>query len=685
MDENNNNNINNNTNKSQDEPQEEQKQQVISFTAEQRSSSNAKKEAFINETNSHNHQDNNYDAESIQILEGLEAVRKRPGMYIGSTGPMGLHHLVYEVVDNSIDEALAGFCTEIVVVINEDNSITVVDDGRGIPIAIHSQYKVSALEIVMCKLHAGGKFDKKTYKVSGGLHGVGISVVNALSEKLVVEVRRDGRHVAMNFEKGHAVSGVIEKGVASATGTTVTFLPDKSIFETIEMSFDTISARMRELAFLNKGIKVIVRDQRTEKENIFQYLGGIIEFIEYLNKNKTPLHPTIYFSTEKNGNIVEAAMQYNSSYNENLFSFVNNINTIDGGTHLTGFRTALTRVFNTYVEKNKLIDDKELKLTSEDMKEGLCCVISVKIPEPQFEGQTKTKLGNSDVKGIVDSIVSMSLSTYLEENPKIARVIVEKMVTAAKAREAAKKARDLTRRKSALDSTSLPGKLADCQERDPSKCEIFIVEGDSAGGSAKMGRDRKFQAILPLKGKILNVEKARLSKVYENDEIITLITAIGTHIADEFDITKLRYHKLILMTDADVDGSHIQCLLLTFLYRFMKPLIEKGHVYVAMPPLYKIKKGKFEQYLYKEEDLFKALKELGKDNVNIQRYKGLGEMNPDQLWETTMDPTKRMLKQIAVEDAIIADEIFTLLMGDQVEPRRKFIQDHATEVKNLDL
>ena len=644
-----------------------------------------KKLAAIQEATSHNHQDNNYGAESIQVLEGLEAVRKRPSMYIGTTGLPGLHHLVYEVVDNSIDEALAGFCKEIVVIINEDNSVTVVDDGRGIPIAIHSQYKMSALEVVMCKLHAGGKFDKKTYKVSGGLHGVGISVVNALSTWLQVEVRRDGRHVAMIFERGHSKSGIIEKGAADTTGTTITFMPDKEIFESIEFSFDTVSARMRELAFLNKGIKIIVRDERTEKENIFQYEGGIVSFIEYLNRNKTPLHPTIYFDTEKNGNEIEVAMQYNAGYIENIFSFVNNINTIDGGTHLTGLKTALTRAFNNYAESNKLIDEKDLKLTSDDVKEGMCCVISVKVQEPQFEGQTKTKLGNSDVKGIVDSIVFSSLTTYLEENPKIAKLIVEKIVTSAKAREAAKKARDLTRRKSALDSSSLPGKLADCQERDPAKCELFIVEGDSAGGSAKMGRDRKFQAILPLKGKILNVEKARINKVVDNDEIITLVTAIGTNIAEEFDIKKLRYHKLILMTDADVDGSHIQCLLLTFLYRFMTPLIEQGHVYVAMPPLYKVKKGKTENYVYKEEELFRLLKEIGKDNVNIQRYKGLGEMNPEQLWETTMDTEKRMLKQIKIEDAVIADEIFTLLMGDQVEPRRKFIQDHAKEVKNLDL
>ncbi|MBS3137016.1 DNA topoisomerase (ATP-hydrolyzing) subunit B [Candidatus Woesearchaeota archaeon] len=644
-----------------------------------------KKLAAIQEATSHNHQDNNYGAESIQVLEGLEAVRKRPSMYIGTTGLPGLHHLVYEVVDNSIDEALAGFCKEIVVIINEDNSVTVVDDGRGIPIAIHSQYKMSALEVVMCKLHAGGKFDKKTYKVSGGLHGVGISVVNALSTWLQVEVRRDGRHVAMIFERGHSKSGIIEKGAADTTGTTITFMPDKEIFESIEFSFDTVSARMRELAFLNKGIKIIVRDERTEKENIFQYEGGIVSFIEYLNRNKTPLHPTIYFDTEKNGNEIEVAMQYNAGYIENIFSFVNNINTIDGGTHLTGLKTALTRAFNNYAESNKLIDEKDLKLTSDDVKEGMCCVISVKVQEPQFEGQTKTKLGNSDVKGIVDSIVFSSLTTYLEENPKIAKLIVEKIVTSAKAREAAKKARDLTRRKSALDSSSLPGKLADCQERDPAKCELFIVEGDSAGGSAKMGRDRKFQAILPLKGKILNVEKARINKVVDNDEIITLVTAIGTNIAEEFDIKKLRYHKLILMTDADVDGSHIQCLLLTFLYRFMTPLIEQGHVYVAMPPLYKVKKGKTENYVYKEEELFRLLKEIGKDNVNIQRYKGLGEMNPEQLWETTRDTEKRMLKQIKIEDAVIADEIFTLLMGDQVEPRRKFIQDHAKEVKNLDL
>jgi len=817
--------------------------------------------------------DSSYEAKDIQILGGLSAVRKRPAMYIGSTDAKGLHHLVYEAVDNSIDEALAGFCNKISVIIHKDGFITVSDNGRGIPVDIHPKMNKSAVEVVMTKLHAGGKFDKKVYKVSGGLHGVGISVTNALSKDMIVEVKRNGRIYQQKYKCGKPVTDLTIIGDVDAkdTGTTIKFLPDETIFSATDFSFEVLSSRLRELAFLNKSIKIIVEDERTEKKNEFLYDGGIISFVEYLNKNKNPLHKTVYFSKEKNGMQFEYALQYNDGYQENVFSFANTINTYEGGTHLIGFKTALTRVINNYIDKNKI---KGVKLTSDDTREGLTAVISIKVAEPQFEGQTKTKLGNSEIKGLVDSIVNDSLSSYLEENPQVAKIIVYKCVNASQAREAAQKARDLTRRKSALNHGSLPGKLADCSERQPEKCELFIVEGDSAGGcfsgdtkialadgrnisfielieehnqgkehfcytifddrkigiqkienprktkintdvikvildnkeeiictpdhlfmlrdgayrqahelkptdslmpfkrqklralrqtpefrekrkiayknknllshktflerffqndeaeleeavvnynhkiktiihipekvgvydikvpgthnfalasgifvhnSAKQGRNREIQAVLPLRGKILNVEKARLDKIFENEEIITMVTAFGTSVGEEFDISKLRYHKLIIMTDADVDGSHIRTLLLTFFYRYMHPLIEAGYVYIAQPPLYKVTKGKMTKYVYNDDELNKLLKEIGKDDATIQRYKGLGEMNPIQLWETTMDTNNRTILQVTLQDAVEADKMFTLLMGDQVEPRRKFIEMHAKEVVNLDV
>ncbi|PIN79837.1 DNA topoisomerase (ATP-hydrolyzing) subunit B [Candidatus Woesearchaeota archaeon CG10_big_fil_rev_8_21_14_0_10_34_8] len=627
-----------------------------------------------------------YKAENIQVLVGLEAVRKRPGMYIGTTGIAGLHHLVYEVVDNAIDEAMAGYCTKIQVIIHPDNSVTVIDNGRGIPTGIHPKFNVPALEVVMTKLHAGGKFDKDTYKVSGGLHGVGVSVVNALSDKLQVIVKREGKINAMQFVRGNVSQKMEEQGETTETGTTVIFHPDKEIFDAIEFHFETLASRMRELAFLNKGLTIAIKDERSAKEQSFYYEGGIVSFIEFLNKNKTPFHPIIYLNKFKDDIDVEIALQYNEGYNENIFSFVNNINTIEGGSHLSGFKTALTRTMNSYTDKNKtLFKLDDVRLGSDDVREGLTAVLSIKHPDPQFEGQTKTKLGNSEVKGIVDSIVSSSLSTYLEENPAVAKQIIFKVVMAAKAREAARKARDLTRRKSALEGSSLPGKLADCQERDPAKSELFIVEGDSAGGSAKQGRNRATQAILPLRGKILNVEKARINKVLTSNEIVVLITALGCGVGDTFDVSKLRYHKIIIMTDADVDGQHICCLLLTFFFRYMKEIIEKGYLYIAQPPLYKVKKGKRVEYCYNDKDMFALMKEMGKEGTGIQRYKGLGEMNPVQLWETTLDPTQRMLKKVSIEDAVLADQVFTVLMGDQVAPRRQFIEDHAKEVKNLDV
>ena len=624
-----------------------------------------------------------YDASQIQVLEGLEAVRRRPSMYIGSTDTLGLHHLVYEVVDNSIDEAMAGYCTEINVSIRQDGSVSVKDNGRGIPVDIHPQYKRPALEIVMTMLHAGGKFDHESYSFSGGLHGVGVSVVNALSEWMEVEVRRNRRIYWQRYEHGNVASEVEVRGESEHTGTTVTFKPDATIFEDTEYNFDTLSSRLRELAFLNRGLKITIKDERTDKENDFRYEGGIVSFVEYLNTNKEALHkPPVYFSRTKNGTQVEVALQYNNSYNENIFSYANNINTREGGTHLMGFRAALTKTVNEYARVNKLLKN-EAKLGGEDLREGLVAVISVKLPDPQFEGQTKTRLGNSAIRGIIESLVSEGLAEYFEENRQAAMTIVEKAAEALSAREAARKAKELTRRKNALGSGGLPGKLADCSDNDPSKCEIYIVEGESAGGSAKQGRNRHFQAILPLRGKILNVERARLDKILKNTEIRNMIVALGTGIGDEFDIVKARYHKVVIMTDADVDGSHIRTLILTFFYRYMKPLIDAGYIYIAQPPLYQVKKGKQVNYAYSDDQLNRIVKDLAKPT--IQRYKGLGEMNPEQLWETTMNPEKRTMLKVTLEDAVEADRIFTILMGDQVEPRREFIEAHARDVKNLDV
>ncbi|MBU0627666.1 MAG: DNA topoisomerase (ATP-hydrolyzing) subunit B [Nanoarchaeota archaeon] len=622
-----------------------------------------------------------YSAKDIQVLGGLSAVRKRPAMYIGSTGLAGLHHLVYEVVDNAIDEAMAGFCKNIRVILNQDGSVTVIDDGRGIPVDIMPKLNKSAVEVIFTTLHAGGKFDKKSYRVSGGLHGVGASVTNALSKKLIVEVKRNNKIYSQEYERGITVTELKEIGGSEETGTSVTFYPDEEIFSETVFHYDILVNRLRELAFLNKGINILIQDDRSGKKDEFFYEGGIKSFVEYLNQTKHPIHNVIYFNKSKNDCEVEIAMQYNDSYQENVFSFVNNINTIEGGTHLSGFKTALTRTINSYIGKNKLSDTQ---LSSDDVREGLAAVVSVKVLEPQFEGQTKAKLGNSEVKGIVESVINTELGHFLEENPAVAKSIVSKSINAADAREAARKARELTRRKGVLSHGSLPGKLSDCSNRDPAKCEIYIVEGDSAGGSAKQGRNREFQAILPLKGKILNVEKARLDKIFHNNEITSLITAIGTGIIDEFNIAKARYHKIILMTDADVDGAHIRTLLLTFIYRYMKQLIEAGYIYIAQPPLYRVKKGKEETYVYNDDKLKELLSSMGKEGTNIQRYKGLGEMNPKQLWETTMDPANRILLRVTLEDAVKADEIFSILMGDDVEPRRKFIEEHAKEVVNLD-
>lgn len=628
-----------------------------------------------------------YDATHIQVLEGLEAVRKRPSMYIGSVDTRGLHHLVYEIVDNSIDEALAGFCTSIDVSINSDGSVTVVDNGRGIPVGTHPKYKKSALEVVLTVLHAGGKFDKSSYKVSGGLHGVGVSVVNALSEWMEVEVKRDGKLYYQRYEHGVPVSDVSEIGAAEGTGTKSTFMPDSEIFETTNFDYGTLITRLRELAFLNKGIRISITDSRPEEmeQDVFEYEGGIVSFVEHLNMNRTPLHKDpIYFEREKDSTIVEISMQYTDSYGEYVYSFANNINTHEGGTHLVGFKTALTRVANDYIKKNNIVKGDE-KLTGEDIREGLAAIISVKLTEPQFEGQTKTKLGNSELKGIVDSMVSEGLAEYMEENPKVAAIIFQKALDARRAREAAKKARELTRRKSALEVSTLPGKLADCSEKDPTVSEIYLVEGDSAGGSAKQGRDRKFQAILPFRGKIINVEKARLAKVLKNNEVLSLITAMGTGIGEDYNLEKARYHKVIIMTDADVDGAHIRTLILTFFFRYMTPLIDAGYVYIAQPPLYRIKKGKAEHYVYSDRELAAKLEDIGDKGTSIQRYKGLGEMNPEQLWETTMNPDTRTLLQVSMEDAVAADEMFSILMGDEVAPRKEFIQKHAKEVVNLDV
>ncbi|GAB4266550.1 MAG: DNA topoisomerase (ATP-hydrolyzing) subunit B [Candidatus Rifleibacteriota bacterium] len=639
--------------------------------------------------------DAEYSAANIKVLEGLEAVRKRPGMYIGGTGLDGLHHLVWEVVDNSIDEALAGYATTIHVNMHDDGSISVLDDGRGIPTDFHEQSGKSALEVILTVLHSGGKFDKKSYKYSGGLHGVGISVVNALSEWLEVTVWRDGGIFQQSFKRGVAVSEMTRTEGADRTGTKIRFKPDPEIFENVEFSFDILSKRLRELAFLNKGIKIVLRKKSEQKCHLFEYQGGIASFVEFLNETKNPLfRDVIYMEKEKDGVQIEMALSYNDGYAEQFYGFVNNINTVDGGTHVIGFRSALTKVFNNYLKKNpdllgkEKTKQKEIKFTTEDTREGLICVLSIRVPEPQFEGQTKAKLGNPEVRGIVDSVVTDFLSDYFEQNPAVAKPVIDKVLTSMKARLAAQKARELTRRKTALEGNSLPGKLADCSERDPAQCELFIVEGNSAGGSAKQGRDRRTQAILPLRGKILNVEKTRLEKVIGSETIQDLINAIGTNIGkDDFDIKKIRYHKLIIMTDADVDGSHIRTLLLTFFFRYMPEVIEKGYLYIAQPPLYKLKKGKIEKYAYTDEEKDKILAEEfgGGEKVTIQRYKGLGEMNPEQLWNTTMNPETRMLKIVRADDETEADRIFSVLMGDKVEPRRNFITQYAKQVKNLDI
>ena len=628
-----------------------------------------------------------YGAEQIQILEGLEAVRMRPGMYIGSTSERGLHHLVYEVVDNSIDEALAGYCDHIDVTIHKDNSITVVDNGRGIPVDMHESGK-PAVEVVLTVLHAGGKFGGDGYKVSGGLHGVGVSVVNALSTSMEVQVKRDGKIYEIAFERGVTTKPLTVVGTTAETGTRVHFVPDPEIFSVTTYSYETLRHRLRELSFLNHGITIGLHDERVEpvRSESFHFEGGISSFVEHLNRKKEVLNPEpIYFNGVKDATVVEIAMQYNDSYQENIYSFVNNINTEEGGTHLAGFKLALTRAANDFARKQGILKDKDSNLSGDDVREGLTCVISLKIREPQFEGQTKTKLGNSEVRGIVDSIVTEGLSEYFDENPAITKRIIEKAIMASRAREAARKARELTRRKNALEVSSLPGKLADCSVKDPEQAEIYRVEGDSAGGSAKQGRDRRFQAILPLRGKILNVEKARLDKIFANAEIRTMITAFGTGISEDFDLSKRRYGKIIIMTDADVDGAHIRTLLLTFLYRYMKPLIEHGHVYIAQPPLYQIRKGKKHWYTYSDDELARKLDEVGRDGVTVQRYKGLGEMNPEQLWETTMDPEGRTMLRVEMEDAEEADELFTILMGDKVEPRRQFIEENAKLVRNLDI
>lgn len=627
-----------------------------------------------------------YGADQIQVLEGLEAVRKRPGMYIGSTSSRGLHHLVYEVVDNAIDEALAGYCDKIIVTIGKEDTITVLDNGRGIPVDMHETGK-PAVEVIMTVLHAGGKFGGGGYKVSGGLHGVGVTVVNALSDWMHVEVSKDGKLYEIKFERGETVTALHQIGTSESNGTKVSFKPDGTIFEETVFHYDILRTRLRELAFLNKGLSIILADEREgqEKEETFHFEGGIISFVEQLNKNKDPFHDPVYIEGSRDTTVVEICFQYNTAYNENIFAFVNNINTQEGGTHLAGFRSGLTRSINEYARKNNILKDNDDNLSGEDVREGLTAVISIKLTEPQFEGQTKTKLGNSEVRGIVEGIFSDHLDTFFEENPATGKKVVEKAITAARAREAARKARELTRRKNALEVSSLPGKLADCALKDNENTEIYIVEGDSAGGSAKQGRDRQFQAILPLKGKILNVEKARLDKILSNDEIRAMITAFGAGIGGDFDLDKRRYGRIIIMTDADVDGAHIRTLLLTFLYRYMKAFIEEGKVYIAQPPLYLLKKGRQSWYLYSDQEMDNKLAEIGRDGIGIQRYKGLGEMNPEQLWETTMNPETRTLLRVEVEDAMEADRIFNELMGDKVEPRREFIERNALSVRNLDI
>ena len=627
-----------------------------------------------------------YDAKKIKVLKGLEGVRKRPAMYIGDTGERGLHHLVFEVVDNSIDEAMVGYCDRLSITIHNDESVTIIDNGRGIPVDKHPTQNKSALEVVMTMLHAGGKFDSKAYRISGGLHGVGISVVNALSEYMLAEVMRDGKHYQQKYERGKPVTPVRVIGKTKEKGTKITFRPDKEIFGEFAFKYDLLSSRLRELAFLNKGIQITLVDERDNRTGVFRFDGGIKEFIEYIDRNKKPLHrPPIYISKRLENMEIEVAMQYNDSYQENIFSFANNINTIEGGSHLIGLKTALTRTFNDFAKRNKLVKESEPAFSGDDVREGLTAVISLKIQDPQFEGQTKTKLGNPEVRSIVDSAVSEGLVLYLEEHPSESKKIIDRIKLASRARIAAKKAKELTRRKNALDSADLPGKLADCSTKNPEEAELFIVEGDSAGGSAKQGRDRIFQAVLPLRGKILNVEKARLDKMLNNDTIKTIVSALGTGIGrDDFNIDKLRYHKVIIMTDADVDGSHIKTLLLTFFFRYAKELIEKGFVYIALPPLYNIKKGKKEHYAYSDDELKKITAKLG-NGVQIQRYKGLGEMNPEQLWMTTMNPETRLMKRASLEDAYIADQVFTVLMGDEVAPRREFIITNAKFVKNLDI
>ena len=631
-----------------------------------------------------------YSAHHIQVLKGLEHVRKRPSMYIGSTSLEGLHHLVFEIVDNSIDEALAGFCTSISVLLSKGNIVTVEDDGRGIPVDIHPTEGISALEVVMTKLNAGGKFDKSSYKVSGGLHGVGASVVNALSEWCEVAVHRDGKAYIQRYIRGIPEKPVAVRGDTDRHGTVTQFKPDKQIFEEIEFSFDTLSNRLRELAFLTKGIRISITDERTvpRKSHLFHFDGGVKSFIEFLNKNKVPIHPEpVYFDSERENNRVEVALQYNDSFNETIFTFANNINTREGGTHLIGFKSALTRCLNDFLKKSPLAKKLEVSLSGDDVREGLSAVISVKIPDPQFEGQTKARLGNSEVKGIVESLTYDKLTQFFDENPDVVKRILDKSIMAARAREAARKARELTRKKGLLENSGLPGKLADCSDDDPEKCELYIVEGDSAGGSAKQGRDRVFQAILPLWGKMLNVEKTRIDKVLTNDKLFPIISSLGTGAGTQFDIKKLRYGKIIIMADADVDGSHIRTLLLTFFFRYMRELLERGHVYIAMPPLYKLEYGKKIRYAYDDGERDRILAELGEGgkNVTIQRYKGLGEMNPEQLWETTMNPEKRNIMHVRLDDGVEAEEIFTTLMGENVEPRRKFIEDNALSVTNLDV